>query len=298
MARHSATPWSWRAAPQGWRQRSTPPWPESYSPSKSCRARSKSARAAPRSRPVVLAGVVAIALVGDFPFGQPQVAAKPPSITPKALLVATLCGLGGGLFSLLDLGECQAAALGPARPREGPPRPVRGALGLGVAALGAASGALTYGTGYDEAGSILENHAHLSWMYAPARAAATWLSYLSRGFPRLARALALGGCRLRSVFRGLSGQSSQSPFAILGMCGFLAVASSTPDLLRHRDGDDRSARHGAAPHACVTAAIATAASRLVSRPLYQSLADRYPIPDPDPGRPTHPPPVPIAPRTT
>jgi hypothetical protein len=43
---------------------------------------------------------------------------------------------------------------------------------LGVAILGAASGALTYGTGYDEARSILENHAHLSWVYAPARAAA------------------------------------------------------------------------------------------------------------------------------
>ena len=52
-------------------------------------------------------------------------------------------------------------------------------VGLMVAAVGALSGGLTYGTGYNEARSILEGNAHLPWIYAPARALATLAASLS-----------------------------------------------------------------------------------------------------------------------
>src|SRR6202453_1523961 len=120
---------------------------------------------------VILCGGVAIALVGDYTyFGQPQVTALASRVTLEVLVVAAACGLGGGLFSRLTLASANRLPSLLQRLRTERPALFAALCGLGVAALGAASGALTYGTGYDEARSILENHAHLSWVYAPARA--------------------------------------------------------------------------------------------------------------------------------
>jgi H+/Cl- antiporter ClcA len=227
---------------------------------------------------VILAGVVAIALVGDYTYlGQPQTAPEAASITAKVLLVAALCGLGGGLFSLLTLVSTERLPAALQRLRVEHPALFAALCGLGVAALGAASGSLTYGTGYDEARSILENHAHLSWVYAPARAAATLLSYLS-GIPAglLAPSLSVGAGFGQFLADHL-GQSSAVPFAILGMCGFLAGVTQAP-LTSFVIVMEMTAEHAMVLPLMVTAAIATAVSRLVSRPLYQSLADRYTVP--------------------
>jgi H+/Cl- antiporter ClcA len=62
---------------------------------------------------LVLAGVAAIALVGDYTyFGQPQVTALASRVTPEVLVVSAACGLGGGLFSLLTLKSTQWLPLG------------------------------------------------------------------------------------------------------------------------------------------------------------------------------------------
>jgi H+/Cl- antiporter ClcA len=224
---------------------------------------------------VILAGIVAIALVGDYTyFGQPQVILHASSITPKVLLIAALCGLGGGIFSRLTLAGVNRLPWGLQRLRMERPALFAGLCGVGVAVLGAASGALTYGTGYDEARSILENHAHLSWVYAPARAAATLLSYLS-GIPAglLAPSLSVGAGFGQFLADHL-GQASAVPFAILGMCGFLAGVTQAP-LTSFVIVMEMTAQHAMVLPLMITAAIATAMSRLVSRPLYQSLADRY-----------------------
>jgi len=224
---------------------------------------------------VILAGVVAIALVGDYTyFGQPQVTTHAASISWQVLLIAVLCGLGGGVFSRLTLASVNYMPWGLQRLRMERPALFAGLCGLGVAALGAASGALTYGTGYDEARSILENHAHLSWVYAPARAAATLLSYLS-GIPAglLAPSLSVGAGFGQFLADHLA-QTSAVPFAILGMCGFLAGVTQAP-LTSFVIVMEMTAEHAMVLPLMVTAAIATAVSRLVSRPLYQSLADRY-----------------------
>jgi H+/Cl- antiporter ClcA len=224
---------------------------------------------------VILAGVVAIALVGDYTyFGQPQLIARASSVTPEVLVVAAACGLGGGLFSLLTLKSTQwlPGALG--RLRTERPAVFAALCGLGVAALGAASGSLTYGTGYDEARAILENHAHLPWIYGPARALATLLSYLS-GVPAglLAPSLSVGA-GLGQVLGDQLGQSSVVPFAILGMCGFLAGVTQAP-LTSFVIVMEMTAQHAMVLPLMLTAAIATAVSRMISKPLYQTLADRY-----------------------
>jgi H+/Cl- antiporter ClcA len=224
---------------------------------------------------VILSGVVAIALVGDYTyFGQPQVLANASSITPAVLLVAAVCGLGGGLFSLVTLVSTRRLPAAIGRLRTERPALFAALCGLLVAALGTLSGSLTYGTGYEEARSILENHAHLAWFYAPARALATLLSYLS-GMPAglLAPSLSVGA-GFGQLLADHLGQSSVVPFAVLGMCGYLAGVTQAP-LTSFVIVMEMTAQHGMVLPLMVTAAIATSISRLISRPLYQTLADRY-----------------------
>ena len=224
---------------------------------------------------VILAGIVAIALVGDYTyFGQPTVSAQAAAITPTVLLVAMVCGIAGGAFSRVTL-LCAATlpgALG--RLRRERPALFAGLCGLCVAALGAATGSLTYGTGYEEARSIIDTHAHLPWTYAPARAIATLLSYLS-GIPAglLAPSLSVGA-GLGQFIADHLGQSSAVPFAILGMCGYLAGVTQAP-LTSFVIVMEMTAEHAMVLPLMVTAAVATALSKLITPPLYQSLADRY-----------------------
>jgi H+/Cl- antiporter ClcA len=129
---------------------------------------------------VILAGVISIALTGDYTyFGQPVVAAASRGVSVGVLTVAVTGGLAGGIFSrttLLGVGWVRAYLAGAHRAR---PIMLAALLGLLVAALGYFCGDLTYGTGYSEARTILEGQTHLPWYYAPARAPATLAAYLS-----------------------------------------------------------------------------------------------------------------------
>jgi H+/Cl- antiporter ClcA len=224
---------------------------------------------------VILAGVVAIALVGDYTyFGQPIVATQVRAITPAIVALAIACGLAGGLSSRLTLASTQRLPGVLGRLRRERPALFAGLCGLGVAAVGALCGGLTYGTGYAEARSILMNQAHLPWFYAPARALATLLSYVS-GIPAglLAPSLSVGA-GLGQFIADVFGQSSAVPFAILGMCGYLAGVTQAP-LTALVIVMEMTAQHAMVLPLMVTAALATAISKLITPPLYQSLADRY-----------------------
>jgi H+/Cl- antiporter ClcA len=227
---------------------------------------------------VILAGVVAIALVGDYNyFGQPWVSAHDQNVTPVLLLVAVACGLAGGVFSRVTLASTIRLPGMVGRLRRERPALFAGLCGLGIAALGAWSGGLTYGTGYEEARSILESHVHLPWTYAPARALATLLSYLS-GIPAglLAPSLSVGAGIGQLIADHLN-QPSAVPFAILGMCGYLAGVTQAP-LTSFVIVMEMTSQHAMVLPLMITAAIATAISRLISPALYQSLADRYAAP--------------------
>jgi H+/Cl- antiporter ClcA len=224
---------------------------------------------------VILAGVVAIALVGDYTyFGQPTVPTQVRAITPAIVTLAIACGLAGGLFSRLTLESVRRLPGILGRVRRERPALFAGLCGLGVAAIGAFSGGLTYGTGYTEARSILESQAHLSWSYAPARALATLLSYLS-GIPAglLAPSLSVGA-GFGQFIADILGQTSAVPFAILGMCSYLAGVTQAP-LTSLVIVMEMTSEHAMVLPLMVTAAVATAISKLITPPLYQSLADRY-----------------------
>jgi H+/Cl- antiporter ClcA len=231
---------------------------------------------------VILAGIVAIALTGDYTyFGQPTVAATALRITPVVLLVAVVCGLLGGLFSRLTLAS-GAGLPGPlGRLRRERPVVFAALCGLGIAALGAWSGGLTYGTGYEEARSILEAQAHLPWNYSLARAVATLLSFLS-GIPAglLAPSLSVGA-GLGQFIADYLHEPSAVPFAILGMCGFLAGVTQAP-LTSFVIVMEMTSQHAMVLPLMVAAAVATALSKLLTPPLYQALADRNATPVAEP----------------
>jgi H+/Cl- antiporter ClcA len=58
------------------------------------------------------------------------------------------------------------------------------------------------------------------------------------------------------------------------MCGFLAGVTQAP-LTSFVIVMEMTAQHAMVLPLMITAAVATAVSRLVTRPLYQTLADRY-----------------------
>ena len=227
---------------------------------------------------VILAGVVAIALVGDYTyFGAPTLSPDAYRLTPALFCVAAVCGVAGGAFSRVTL-ACAAELPGMIGGlRRDRPAVFAALCGLGIAVLGAWSGGLTYGTGYEEARSILEGHAHLPWNYALARALATLLSYLS-GIPAglLAPSLSVGAGLGQFIADQLH-EPSAVPLAILGMCGYLAGVTQAP-LTSFVIVMEMTSQHAMVLPLMVTAAVATGLSKLITPPLYQTLADRYALP--------------------
>lgn len=231
---------------------------------------------------VVLAGILAIGMAGDYTyFGQPVVADSAHRLSLGALAVAALSGLAGGLFSRLIIAGAGGVSrmLGHMRRN----RHTQFALLCGalVALLGTLMHGLTYGGGYIEARSILESNVHLPWYYAPARMLATWLSFVS-GMPCGLFAPALStGAGLGQTVADLLAQPSAVPFAILGMCGYLAAVTQAP-LTALVIVMEMTAQHGMVFPLAITVIVATSLSRLLSPPLYRTLAERYQSPGADP----------------
>jgi H+/Cl- antiporter ClcA len=103
---------------------------------------------------------------------------------------------------------------------------------------------------------------------------ATLLSYLS-GVPAgiLAPSLSVGA-GLGQFVADLFVQSTAVPFAILGMCGYLAGVTQAP-LTSFVIVMEMTSQHAMVLPLMVTAAVATAVSKLLSPPLYRELAQRY-----------------------
>jgi H+/Cl- antiporter ClcA len=224
---------------------------------------------------VVLAGIVAIALIGDYVyFGQPVISAADHRTSLVTIAVAVASGICGGIFSRLTLVSVRGLPGILGRWQRDAPVMFAALCGVAVAALGFVSGGRTYGTGYIEARSILEMNVHLPWLYAPARALATLLAYLS-GIPAglLAPSLSVGA-GVGQFVADVTGQATAVPFAILGMCGYLAGVTQAP-LTAFVIVMEMTGQHAMVLPLMITAVLATAISKLISAPLYQTLALRY-----------------------
>ncbi|MEH6690045.1 MAG: chloride channel protein [Pseudorhizobium pelagicum] len=176
---------------------------------------------------VVLSGLAALGLVGSYTyFGENSLAVA----TRLDWLMVVLCGVGGGA-----LGACfshGALTLSRRIRRWAQPAPLKkmimlaGGCGLAVAVIGIVSGGQTFGTGYDQARSMLEGEM-LSPLFFLEKLASTFLSMIS-GIPGgiFAPSLAVG-----VGFGGTLGTllgASVALSAMLGMAGYFAGVVQAP----------------------------------------------------------------------
>ncbi len=228
-----------------------------------------------RRHALILAGVAAIVLAGNYAyFGEPRLSPDAPVISLAVLAVAIVSGLAGGLFSHITLVGALRMPGTIGRFKKQHPAAFALVCRVAIAALGSVSGGLTYGTGYAEARMVLEENVQLPWFYAPARALATLLSYLS-GIPAglLAPSLSVGA-GLGQVLSDLLGQGARADLAILGMCGYLAGVTQAP-LTSFVIVMEMTTGHRMVLPLMLAATIATGTSKLLSPPLYRTLAERY-----------------------
>lgn len=176
---------------------------------------------------VILAGLASLGLLGNYTyFGVAKGTVSFIADGPLIVACGVIGGALGALFSLIVLKATRRIrrwnALQPL------PRAlvVAGLCGLAVAAIGIASGGLTFGTGYDQARGAIEG-TPLPWFFFVEKLAAGILSTIS-GIPGglFAPSLAVGagvGSSLGLIFGGGTGVA-----ALLGMAGYFAGVVQAP----------------------------------------------------------------------
>ena len=238
---------------------------------------------------IVLAGLVAVSIFGNGTyFGVIQVPALDLSLLGPGVLVALGAGLAGGLFSRLLIASLTGRS-NDAASRWRARRPVlfAAACGLAVAVIGVATGGVTFGSGYTPTRQMLEGGETVPGLHLVMKFIATWLTAWS-GVPGgiFAPALAIGASLGNDVAL-LTGYPHAPALIALGMAAFLAAATQAPltafiIVMEMVDG------HAMVLSLMACALVASGISRLISRPLYATLAraqlQRLPAP-PEPAAP-------------
>jgi H+/Cl- antiporter ClcA len=222
---------------------------------------------------IVLAGLVGVSAHGDGAyFGVIHAPAVGLWLLLPGLLVAILSGLAGGLFSRLMIASLSGSGRDVAsRLRARRPVLFAAVCGLAVAIVGLATDGAAFGSGYASTRHMVDGSAAMPFAYAPFKFLATWLTTWA-GVPAgiFAPSLAIGAAFGNDV--ALLLYHGQVPALIaLGMVGFLAAATQAPltafiIVMEMVDG------HAMVLSLMACALIAFAVARLISRPLYPTLA--------------------------
>ncbi len=232
-----------------------------------------------RSNGLVMAAIVLGGLMAVSAFGNSTYFGVIPSekigfsLLMPGLLVALACGLVGGLFSrLLIVSLSGESGDWFSRMRKQSPIYFAAACGLVVAVIGLATSGGTFGSGYTHTRSMLEGTEETSQLYVLLKFVATWISTWS-GVPGgiFAPSLAIGGA-LGNDVAAWTGHAQSATLIALGMAGFLAAVTQAPMtafviVMEMVDG------HGLVLSLMACALLSSAVSRLVSAPLYSSLAE-------------------------
>ena len=235
---------------------------------------------------IVLAGVVAQAFLGDRNyFGYVTMLGETRDLLQTILLCAVVSGIAGGTFARMLVLAATGWTGRVAEFRAQRPYLFAALIGLLVASLGWATGGLTWGSGYEETRALLEKYESVPWYFGPAKFIATVAAYLT-GLPGgiFAPSLAIGAGIGRDLVPLLSGQAIPPTVIVLCMVGFLAAATQAPItsfiiVMEMVNG------YSLVMDLMATALIASAISRLISRPLYSTLAEnmiRQQQPTPEP----------------
>ena len=222
---------------------------------------------------IVLGGLMAVSVYGNATyFGVIRVENLSLGLLLPGLLVAVCSGAAGGLFARLLVVSTAGKSLDWfSRFRQRYPIRFAAACGLAVAILGLASQGATYGSGYAHTRDILDGSGESSPFYVVLKFLATWITAWS-GVPGgiFAPALAIGGA-LGNDIAQLTAYANAPTLIALGMAGFLAAVTQAPltafiIVMEMVDG------HALVLSLMASALVASGVSRLISAPLYASLA--------------------------
>jgi H+/Cl- antiporter ClcA len=222
---------------------------------------------------IVLSGLMAVSVYGNTTyFGVIHIDKLSASLFFPALLVSLSSGLLGGLFSRLLLVSLAGTSNDWfTRFRGKAPVLFAAACGLLIVVLGLASSGLIFGSGYDHTRALLENKGGDFSLYVPFKFIATWLTTWS-GVPGgiFAPSLAIGGA-LGGDIAQLTAYVNAPTLIALGMAGFLAAVTQAPltsfiIVMEMVDG------HALVLSLMTCALVSSGVSRLISAPLYESLA--------------------------
>jgi H+/Cl- antiporter ClcA len=225
---------------------------------------------------VIIAGATTLGLVGNYTyFGQTSADLGNAAAVMAVLLCSVTGGLAGGVFSQSLI----IAARGlPGRAGQWIIRyPVAFAAlcGLLLAAIGTLSDGQSYGTGYEQARGMLEEHSTLPPLYALLKLAATVVSYVS-GIPGgiFAPSLSIGAA-MGSLLAPLVPSAPVGAMILLGMTAYFSGVVQAP-ITATVIVMEMTANQSLTIPLMATAFLSFAVSRLVCRrPLYTALARRF-----------------------
>lgn len=224
---------------------------------------------------IVLAGVIAQHFLGsEAYFGRVVVFGESAELLYTILTCAVATGIAGGLFARMLLISATSWTGRLAGLRQRYPYAFVALCGFLIAAIGWTTAGVTWGSGFAETKALLTGQIDLPWYYGPAKFAVTVLSYLS-GLPGgiFAPSLAIGAGIGQDLVPLLASQAFPTTIVVLCMVGFLAAATQAPItafiiVMEMVDG------YSLVIGLMATALIASAVSRMVSRPLYSTLAEQ------------------------
>jgi H+/Cl- antiporter ClcA len=220
---------------------------------------------------IVIAGLVAISLTGNLTyFGRIQITNIPFALFGPAVLAGIVSGIAGGLFSRLLVSSLSRKHWRINRFRGRYPICFAGLCGLVVAVLGISSDGAAFGSGSEWARGLLNGNGDVPMGYAAVKFLATWASFWSC-IPGGIFAPALSiGAGIGHDIAMLTG-AMPVPLIALGMAGFLAAVTQAPItafiiVMEMTDG------HTAVLSLMAASLFGSVISRLISAPLYHSLA--------------------------
>lgn len=223
---------------------------------------------------IVLAGLMGISAYGNGSyFGIIRVEGFGWATLLPGVFVSLACGLLGGLFARLLV--VSLAGHSPdwfSAQRKARPVAFAAACGFSIAIIGVVTAGDTFGSGYTHTKASLENSGDTSSLYVLLKFVTTWLTAWA-GVPGgiFAPSLALGGAVGGDVAQWMAYTNPPTLIA-LGMAAFLAAVTQAPltafiIVMEMVDG------HALVLSLMASALLASAVSRLISAPLYASLAE-------------------------
>lgn len=223
---------------------------------------------------IVLAGLIGISAYGNGSyFGVIRVEHFGWAAFVPGLLVSLACGVLGGLFSrLLVVSLAGSSSDWFSAQRKAHPVGFAAACGLVVAVIGVVTLGATFGSGYGHTKALLDNTAEPHSFFLLLKFVATWLTTWA-GVPGglFAPSLSIGAAVGGDLAQWMAYANAPTLIA-LGMAAFLAAVTQAPltafiIVMEMVDG------HALVLSLMASALLASAVSRLISAPLYASLAE-------------------------